>query len=99
MHELEKRKQFKFVSMFYATESWILYRGQDNGVSDIIREAYRNYGDMEFGSENDDKSVGVEERHVKLISIAGNHEDVEVKYTDLGYVILCTSPVKCIFSC
>lgn len=70
----------------YITESWILYRGHDTGVSDIIRDAYRNYGDMEFGTNNVNlktkknrqipydeikKLVTDVERHVKLISIAG----------------------------
>ncbi|XP_056002348.1 uncharacterized protein LOC125661864 isoform X2 [Ostrea edulis] len=66
-------------------ESWILYRGHKNGVSDIIRDAYRNYGDMEFGTGNvnkPDEDTQIHytdikkpltdvERHVKLISIAG----------------------------
>ncbi|XP_056002332.1 uncharacterized protein LOC130049150 isoform X2 [Ostrea edulis] len=36
-------------------ESWILYRGHANGVSDIVRDAYRNYGCMEFSVAADDK--------------------------------------------
>lgn len=58
--------------LVYVTESWILYRGHDSGLSDIVHEAYINYGDMEFGTENDTKPMEDEERHVKLVSIGGN---------------------------
>lgn len=33
-------------------ETWILYRGREKGVSKFVREAYQNYGDMEFGNNN-----------------------------------------------
>ncbi|XP_062596063.1 transient receptor potential cation channel subfamily M member-like 2 [Saccostrea cucullata] len=52
-------------------ESWILYRGHSYGVSDIIREAYRNYGDMEFGTDSKRVDRKDKRRHIKLISIAG----------------------------
>ncbi|XP_061190896.1 transient receptor potential cation channel subfamily M member 8-like [Saccostrea echinata] len=52
-------------------ESWILYRGHSYGVSDIIREAYRNYGDMEFGTDSKNVILKDKRRHIKLISIAG----------------------------
>ncbi|XP_056002346.1 transient receptor potential cation channel subfamily M member 2-like isoform X2 [Ostrea edulis] len=66
-------------------ESWILYRGHNNGVSDIVRDAYRNYGYMEFSVDANGKKRTKEsakdkkkkreniknvERHVKLIRIA-----------------------------
>ncbi|XP_056002361.1 transient receptor potential cation channel subfamily M member-like 2 isoform X2 [Ostrea edulis] len=64
-------------------ESWILYRGHPDGVSDVIRDAYRNYGDMEFGGKvkkGDDANIAKTsirhvERHVKLIRIAGDTKE------------------------
>lgn len=53
-------------------ETWILYRGKEKGVSKCIRDAYQNYGDMEFGNKNTREGVGVNDtnRHIKLIGIA-----------------------------
>ena len=65
--------------VFYK-ETWILYRGNEHGVSKVVREAYENYGDMEFGKKNramhdPPKKNGIPlddaSRHIKLISIAG----------------------------
>nr|XP_022311194.1 uncharacterized protein LOC111116490 [Crassostrea virginica] len=61
-------------------ETWILYRGNEHGVSKVVREAYENYGDMEFGKKNramhdppkkNGIPLDVASRHIKLISIAG----------------------------
>ncbi|XP_062589311.1 transient receptor potential cation channel subfamily M member-like 2 [Saccostrea cucullata] len=60
-------------------ESWILYRGHNFGVSEIIREAYGNYGDMEFGTDSKKVELNEKKRHIKLISIAGkeSHEGMQ----------------------
>lgn len=60
-----------------------MYRGREKGVSKFVREAYQNYGDMEFGNNNKKKSYSNKEsekkkavdinninRHIKLIGIA-----------------------------
>uniref|UniRef100_K1QH82 Transient receptor potential cation channel subfamily M member 8 n=1 Tax=Magallana gigas TaxID=29159 RepID=K1QH82_MAGGI len=53
-------------------ETWILYRGNEKGVSRCVREAYQSYGDMEFGNKNTGYGICVNDtnRHIKLISIA-----------------------------
>lgn len=53
-------------------ETWILYRGNEKGVSRCVREAYQSYGDMEFRNNNTGYGIGVNDtnRHIKLISIA-----------------------------
>lgn len=55
----------------YKTDTWIIYRGKKHGLSKIIRDAYRDYGNMEFGIKNKEKHLNNEERHVKLISVTG----------------------------
>lgn len=68
---------------FFKLETWILYRGREKGVSKFVREAYQNYGDMEFGNNNKKISYSNKEsekkkavdinninRHIKLIGIA-----------------------------
>lgn len=54
---------------FYIIETWILYRGNDEDVSNVVRDAYQQYEDLEFGT----KTPGISDpnRHIKLISIAG----------------------------
>ncbi|XP_056002351.1 uncharacterized protein LOC125661865 isoform X2 [Ostrea edulis] len=52
-------------------DTWIIYRGKKHGLSKIIRDAYRDYGNMEFGIKNKEKHLNNEERHVKLISVTG----------------------------
>lgn len=52
-------------------ETWILFRDYRTGVSKIIRDAYHNYGVMEFGKKNVDTPIDHKNRHIKLISIAG----------------------------
>lgn len=72
-----------FVSFFFKSETWILYRGREKGVSKIVREAYQSYGDMEFGNNNEKISyvngelknknavdINSINRHIKLIGIA-----------------------------
>uniref|UniRef100_A0A8W8NIW9 TRPM SLOG domain-containing protein n=1 Tax=Magallana gigas TaxID=29159 RepID=A0A8W8NIW9_MAGGI len=51
-----------------AGETWILFRGNDEGVSKIVKDAYRNYEDLHFETETISKDD--HNRHVKLISIA-----------------------------
>ncbi|XP_052693613.1 transient receptor potential cation channel subfamily M member-like 2 [Crassostrea angulata] len=51
--------------------TWILYRGNEKGVSKVVRDAYQNYGDMEFGNKNLQTNVDDPNRHIKLINIAG----------------------------
>uniref|UniRef100_K1PW66 Transient receptor potential cation channel subfamily M member 3 n=1 Tax=Magallana gigas TaxID=29159 RepID=K1PW66_MAGGI len=53
-------------------ETWILYRGSDEDVSNVVSDAYQQYEDMEFGT----KTSGISDpnRHIKLISIAGKKE-------------------------
>ncbi|XP_062566533.1 transient receptor potential cation channel subfamily M member 2-like, partial [Saccostrea cucullata] len=59
-----------------AGDTWILYRGYNYGLSAIVRKAYQKYGDMEFRAYNRDVPIKDQERHVKLISIAGNSPKV-----------------------
>lgn len=51
-----------------AGETWILFRGNDEGVSKIVKDAYRNYEDLHFETETISKYD--QNRHVKLIRIA-----------------------------
>lgn len=59
-------------------ETWILYRGNDEDVSNVVRDAYQQYEDMEFGT----KTPGISDpnRHIKLISIAGK----QTEYSTVG---------------
>lgn len=52
-------------------ETWILYRGKEQGVSKVVRDAYKRYEDMEFKTKASQKEISDEDRHVKLIRIAG----------------------------
>lgn len=49
-------------------ETWILFRKNDEVVSNVIQEAYRHYEAMEFG--RDKKDMCDPQRHIKLINIA-----------------------------
>lgn len=60
-----KRKKRLFV------ETWILFRKNNEVVSNIIQEAYEHYEDMEFGKHKHEKDIGDPQRHIKLINIAG----------------------------
>lgn len=50
-------------------ETWILFRKNDEGLSNVIRSAYQHYEAMEFGKKQ--KDIGDPDRHIKLINIAG----------------------------
>nr|XP_034320576.1 transient receptor potential cation channel subfamily M member-like 2 isoform X2 [Crassostrea gigas] len=50
-------------------ETWILFRKNDEGLSNVIRNAYQHYEAMEFGKKQ--KDIGDPDRHIKLINIAG----------------------------
>lgn len=54
----------------FIVETWILFRKNDEVVSNVVMEAYGHYEDMEFGEEKDEKSIGDPQRHIKLINIA-----------------------------
>lgn len=56
---------------FVYIETWILYRGKEQGVSKVVRDAYKRYEDMEFKTKASQKEISDEDRHVKLIRIAG----------------------------
>nr|XP_022311262.1 uncharacterized protein LOC111116556 [Crassostrea virginica] len=63
-------------------ETWILHRGKDHGVSKVVREAYQNYGVMEFEFKNSKITIENKERHVKLISIAsGGTQETKIDPT------------------
>ncbi|XP_078329891.1 transient receptor potential cation channel subfamily M member 2-like [Crassostrea virginica] len=63
-------------------ETWILHRGKDHGVSKVVREAYQNYGVMEFEFKNSKITIEKKERHVKLISIArGGTQETKIDPT------------------
>lgn len=51
-------------------ETWILFRGNDDGLSKIVKDAYGNYEYLHFQTETITKEDP--KRHVKLISIARN---------------------------
>nr|XP_034319464.1 transient receptor potential cation channel subfamily M member-like 2 [Crassostrea gigas] len=53
-------------------ETWILYSGAEQGVSKVVRDAYKYYEDMEFKTKRVEKEISDPDRHVKLISMAGN---------------------------
>lgn len=48
-----------------------MYRGREQGVSKVVSDAYKRYEDMEFKTEAYEKNISHEDRHVKLIRIAG----------------------------
>ena len=58
-------------------ETWILYRGNDHGVSKVVLDAYENYGEMEFNTRNSTTDIDDGDRHIKLIAFAGK-EDTNV---------------------
>lgn len=65
---IKSKSSFNFSYRFHITETWILYRGSDEDVSNVVSDAYQQYEDMEFGT----KTSGISDpnRHIKLISIA-----------------------------
>lgn len=48
-----------------------MYRGKEQGVSKVVRDAYKRYEDMEFKTKASQTEISHEDRHVKLIRIAG----------------------------
>lgn len=54
---------------FVVVETWILFRENDEVVSNVIQEAYEHYEAIEFGRHK--KNIGDPNRHIKLINIAG----------------------------
>lgn len=64
---------------FHYIETWILYSGTEQGVSKVVREAYKYYEDMEFKTKSEEKEISDPDRHVKLISMAGNEVQIIVK--------------------
>lgn len=54
---------------FVVVETWILFRENDEVVSNVIQEAYEHYEAIEFGRHK--KKIGDPNRHIKLINIAG----------------------------
>lgn len=59
----------KTVYHCHIIETWILYRGNDEDVSNVVSDAYQQYEDLEFGTKT--YRIGDPNRHIKLISIAG----------------------------
>lgn len=59
-------------------ETWILHQGNDMKISNIVRDAYRNYEIMEFGTDTVD--ISDSNRHIKLISIAEDGCDQPTVY-------------------
>lgn len=51
-------------------ETWILYNGKKHGLSKVVRDAYRNYEDIEFKTEASKYEINDPDRHVKLINLA-----------------------------
>eukprot|EP00105_Crassostrea_gigas_P038065 XP_019922213.1 PREDICTED: uncharacterized protein LOC105326905 isoform X5 [Crassostrea gigas] len=52
-------------------ETWILYNGKKHGLSKVVREAYKNYEDIEFKTRAAKNKISDPDRHVKLVNIAG----------------------------
>lgn len=63
------KKTFIINVFVYLVETFILFKGNGGGVSNVVRDAYQHYEDMEFGSET--RTVNDPERHIKLISMTG----------------------------
>lgn len=52
-------------------ETWILYNGKKHGLSKVVKEAYKNYEDIEFKTRAAKNKISDPDRHVKLVNIAG----------------------------
>nr|XP_022311634.1 transient receptor potential cation channel subfamily M member 1-like [Crassostrea virginica] len=50
-------------------ESWILYNGNDQNVSEAVWDAYVTYGNIEFGTKHDEIHTDNRNRHIKLINV------------------------------
>lgn len=53
----------------FRVETWILFRKNNKGVSNVVKSAYLHYEAMEFGRKR--KEMHDPDRHIKLINIAG----------------------------
>lgn len=60
------------------SETWILYRGKEQGLSKVVREAYKSNEEMEFKTKSQEKEINDKDRHVKLIKIAGIKVKIQV---------------------
>lgn len=58
-------------------ETWILYRGSDYEVSNVVQDAYHHYENLEFGEEK--VAVCDPRRHIKLIDISGGETKQQSK--------------------
>lgn len=74
-----KSLYYVLVVFFYCIETWILYGGAEQGVSKVVRDAYKYYEDIEFKTKSTEKEISDPDRHVKLISMAGNEVQIIVK--------------------
>lgn len=54
------------IIIVFLLETWILYRGHDEGVSKVVKEGYKNYETMEYGIETKTNTDPL--RRIKLIS-------------------------------
>ena len=61
-------------------ETWILYSGDGQEVSRSVQDAYRKYGNKEFGTKNCYMHKDNMNRHVKLINIT----DKEVNFSSVN---------------
>ena len=57
---------------FFHKESWILYSGKNEGVSQVVKDAYQKYENREFGTKLDEIHLDNRNRHIKLINITDN---------------------------
>lgn len=68
-------------------ETFILFKGNGGGVSNVVRDAYQHYEDMEFGSET--RTVNDPERHIKLISMTGKKTDKQQSERNMATIHTC----------
>lgn len=79
--------------IFNFLETWILYLGKKQGISKVVRDAYRNYEDIEFKTRAAKNKINNPDRHVKLINLAG--KKVWILSTDVS---TCTSIPKLVIN-
>lgn len=56
----------RFDHFFLISETWILYRGGDESVSNVVKEGNKQYETIEFGIDTKTNTDPL--RHIKLIS-------------------------------
>lgn len=61
-----------FAVLLFHIETWILYHGNEKGVSKVVRDAYKNYEDL----DDDVKQSKIYEnvRKIKLIRLQKGEE-------------------------